>query len=446
MSLAETISRKKWNSFALFLILDVVQIAFVSLLILDESTPLIVSIGLGGSNPFTTVLLFIGIVFAQSVMIYLVAMSMLRKEGMVELYPTFDASTKWRCQYSRDDLVKWTQELAEKSGVSVDRVFIMRSPLPNAFTFSLPLIGTVIVIHTNLLDVLGQSEVMSVIAHELGHVKNADSLISIIVRMPAIFVDLIYLYVYVRLGLGVASSLLVNFDLFLAAVRLGVLIAFFIASRMIMSGSIIFAQRASREAELLADLHAAEVLGAEATINGLIRLGQRAEAVTALVSEIRWLESLNPERMNPLTNAELNQMILSYPLDAIDEVNARQMAPWVFLTTRLTNMRDVYGVEISNQQIKDAVAPAAQNLLAQRKKETHDESSTGPKNMVVDWRKADSDGDRRLSTDELVDLLAMLRENPSKMMFDSEVGRNLLMIDHPDFRRRVISLADAFNL
>ncbi|MCK4484241.1 MAG: M48 family metalloprotease, partial [Candidatus Thorarchaeota archaeon] len=164
MSIAETISRKKWNSFAFFLILDVVQIAFVSLLVLDESTPLIVSIGLGDSNPFTTILLFIGIAFAQSVMIYLVAMSMLRKEGMVELYPKFDASAKWRCQYSRDDLVKWTQELAEKSGVSVDRVFIMRSPLPNAFTFSLPLIGTVIVVHTNLLDVLGQSEVMSVIA------------------------------------------------------------------------------------------------------------------------------------------------------------------------------------------------------------------------------------------------------------------------------------------
>ena len=446
MSMAETITRKKWNSFALFLILDVVQIAFVSLLVLDESTPLIVSIGLGGSNPFTTVLLFIGIAFAQSVMIYLVAMSMLRKEGMVELYPKFDASAKWRCQYSRDDLVKWTQELAEKSGVSVDRVFIMRSPLPNAFTFSLPLIGTVIVVHTNLLDVLGQSEVMSVIAHEIGHVKNADSLISIIVRMPAIFVDLIYLYVYVRLGLGVATSLLVSFDLFLAAIRLGVLIAFFIASRLIMSGSIIFAQSASREAELLADLHSAEVLGAETTINALIRLGQRAEAVTALVSEIRWLESLNPERMNPLTAAELNQMILSYPLDAIEETNARQMAPWVFLTTRLTNMRDVYGVELSNQQIEAAVVPAAQSLLARRKKEIRDESDTTAKDLIVDWRKADYDGDRRLSTEEIVDLLAMLRKNPSKMMFDSEVGRNMLMIGHPDFRRRVLSLADAFNL
>ncbi len=446
MSLAEKMSRKNWKSFAIFLILDIVQIAFVSLLVLDESTPLIVSIGLGGSDPLSTILLFIGIAVAQSVMIYLVAMSMLRKEGMIELYPKFNSSTKWKCQYSRDDIVKWTQELAEKSGVSVDRVFIMRSPLPNAFTFSLPLIGTVIVVHTNLLDVLGQSEVMSVIAHEIGHVKNADSLISIIVRMPAIFVDLIYLYVYVRLGLGVANSLLVSFDLFLVAIRLGVLIAFFIASRMIMAGSIIFAQSASREAELLADFHAAEVLGAETTINALIRLGQRAEAVTALVSEIRWLESLNPERMNPLTNAELNQMILSYPLDAIEEANARQMAPWVFLTTRFTNMRDVYGVELSDQQIEDAVAPAAQSLLTRRKKETQDESSIAPKNLIVDWRKVDYDGDRRLSNDELVDLLAMLRENPSKMMFDSEVGRNLLMIGHPDFRRRVISLADAFNL
>lgn len=446
MSMAETISRKKWNSFAIFLFLDIIQIAFVSLLVLNESTPLIVSINLGGSDPFTTVLLFIGIAAAQSVMVYLVAMSMLRKEGMVELHPKFDTDAKWSCQYSRDDIVKWTLELAEKSGVSVDRVFIMRSPLPNAFTFSLPIIGTVIVVHTNLLDVLGQSEVMSVIAHELGHVKNTDSLISILVRMPAIFVDLIYLYVYVRIGLGVANALLVSFDLFLVAIRLGVLIAFFIASRMIMSGAIIFAQRASREAELLADLHAAEVSGAETTINALIRLGQRAEAVTALVSEIRWLESLNPERMNPLTNAELNQMILSYPLDAIEEANARQMAPWVFLTTRFTNMRDVYGVELSDQQIEDAVAPAARSLLTRRKKEIRDESDSNAKDLIVDWRKVDYDGDRRLSTEEIVDLLAMLRENPSKMMFDSEVGRNLLMIGHPDFRRRVISLADAFNL
>ncbi len=446
MSMAETISRKKWNSLTIFLILDVVQIAFVSLLVLDESTPLIVSIGLGSSDPLTTVLLFVGIAVAQSVMIYLVAIGMLRKEGMVELYPKFDASAKWKCQYSRDDHVKWTKELAEKSGVSVDRVFIMRSPLPNAFTFSLPLIGTAIVVHSNLLDVLGQSEVMSVIAHELGHVKNADSLISILVRMPAFFVDLIYLYVYVRLGLGVANSLLVSFDLLLVAIRLGVLIAFFVASRLIMSWSMIFAQRASREAELLADLHAAEVLGAETTINALIRLGQRAEAVTALVGEIRWLESLNPERMNPLTDAELNQMILSYPLDAIDETNAKQMAPWVFLTTRLTNMRDVYGVELSDQQIEAAVTPAAQSLLTRRKKEIRDESDTEVKDLIVDWRKVDYDGDRRLSTEEIVDLLAMLRKNPSKMMFDSEVGRNLLMISHPDFRRRVISLADAFNL
>ena len=109
-------------------------------------------------------------------------------------------------------------------------------------------------------------------------------------------------------------------------------------------------------------------------------------------------------------------------------------------------MRDVYGVELSDQQIEAAVTPAAQSLLTRRKKEIRDESDTEVKDLIVDWRKVDYDGDRRLSTEEIVDLLAMLRKNPSKMMFDSEVGRNLLMISHPDFRRRVISLADAFNL
>ena len=44
------------------------------------------------------------------------------------------------------------------------------------------------------------------------------------------------------------------------------------------------------------------------------------------------------------------------------------------------------------------------------------------------------------------DLIAMLRENPTKLMFDNEVGMNVLMMSHPDFRRRILSLADAFGL
>ncbi|MFW9975087.1 MAG: hypothetical protein ACFFDQ_07485, partial [Candidatus Thorarchaeota archaeon] len=66
--------------------------------------------------------------------------------------------------------------------------------------------------------------------------------------------------------------------------------------------------------------------------------------------------------------------------------------------------------------------------------------------QIVDWRKVDYDEDRRLSNEELIDLLKLLRQNPQKMLFDREVGMNLLTLDHPDFRRRVLFIADEFGL
>ena len=119
-------------------------------------------------------------------------------------------------------------------------------------------------------------------------------------------------------------------------------------------------------------------------------------------------------------------MIEQYPLDGIDEANARHMAPWVFLATRLKHMREVYGVDLSDQQIKSAIEPAMAFLEEKRpeKEETAEEEDKTPK--TIDWRSVDYDGDRRLSNDELKDLLELLRTNPKKLMFDSEVGKNLL--------------------
>ncbi|MFW9808467.1 MAG: hypothetical protein ACFFE6_03710, partial [Candidatus Thorarchaeota archaeon] len=66
--------------------------------------------------------------------------------------------------------------------------------------------------------------------------------------------------------------------------------------------------------------------------------------------------------------------------------------------------------------------------------------------QTIDWRKVDYDKDRRLSKEELSDLLKLLRENPKKMLFDQEVGVSLHTMDHPDFRRRVLFIADEFDL
>ena len=70
----------------------------------------------------------------QFVMIYLSAGQMLRSPGLVKLYPQAKQLTQWRHKrYTPDDIVKWTLDVAKKSEVSVNKIYLMDSPLPNAF-------------------------------------------------------------------------------------------------------------------------------------------------------------------------------------------------------------------------------------------------------------------------------------------------------------------------
>ena len=439
------VKREKLLAIYAFLIMDFIQILFVSLLYLDDTTPLVVGVDFTRSDPLVSLSLFFGIIVMQIFMIYYIAVKTLRQSDLIELHPLYDEETDWKCRYSRESIVNWTLDLAKRSEASINKVYLMNSPLPNAFTFSLPFLGSVVVVHSNTLEVLNEAEVKAIITHEIGHIKNRDSIVQIFTRMPSFFVDLIYLYVYIRLGLGVVNAFLVFGDFYLAGIRLLALGAFFLLSRILAATSRFFMQKASRAAELQSDYHAASVLGQEATINALIRLGQRVEAITVLIDEIRWLESLNPERAGTIPNAELMRMITQYPLDAIDEVNAREVAPDVFLSTRLKHMREVYGVNLSDEQIRKVVEPAIPGLH-QKRAEAKPEEETPKEPQTVDWRKVDYDEDRRLSSQELADLLKILRENPKKMLFDREVGINLHTMSHPDFRRRVLFIADEFGM
>lgn len=442
----QEVIRSKWLTILTFLVLDIFQIALVSILNFDERLDWIITFDLSQSNPVISVSLFTIITIFQLILAYHLTLRMMSSESMEILYPKYDKEMEWSCRYERDEIVNWTQDLAKDSGVQVTKIYLMKSPLPNAFTFSLPFVGSIVVVHSNILDLLGPTEVKAIIAHEVGHIKNRDSIVSILTHMPSSFIDIVYIYLYLRLGLGAATSLLVNYNILVAGIRILVLIAFFLFSRLLMAISKMLMQKASRDAELLGDLHAARTIGAEYTINALIRLGQRLEVISVLIDEIRWLESLNPERTNPVTQQELMHMIMSYPLDGIEEEIARKAAPGIFLSTRLRKMREVYRLELSDEQIKDSVTPAVEFLLSARAKSIALDQKLDEELETVDWRDVDYDGDRRLSNEELTDLLSILRKNPLKLMFDSEIGKNILMLDHPDFRSRLLFLADAFNM
>ncbi len=438
----EEIERSKWTFLFLFLVADLAQILFVSLIALDDQNPFLISLDIMQKSPLTSLSLFVSISLLQLFLLYMVVGSMLRKRRMKMIYPERSDPEKWDSRYSQDELVSWTRGLAERSEVTVDRIYVMESPMPNAFTFSLPLLGSIVVLYSNLMDLLKPEEVKSIITHELGHIRNNDSPIQILLRMPSFFVHSIYLYIYLRLGLGIASAMLVNFNPFIAGVRFFILLCFIGLSRLMMTISLVLLQRSSRDAELLCDYHAAKVMGVRPTINALIRLGQRVEAISALVDEVKWLESLNPERRKPIDQSDLEKMILAYPLDGIDENNAREVAPELFLTRKLKHMRETYGISLSDEQIKEAVRPAIESLTRQRKEQKSEEPKPG--SGTVEWRDADLDSDERLSEKEIGNLVELLRANPDSVMFETEVGAKILLLSHPDFKRRILQLYEIF--
>src|SRR5215467_10950840 len=75
------------------------------------------------------------------------------------------------------DLVRLVRELANRAGLPMPRVFLMDNPQPNAFATGRNPENAAVAVTTGLLNALSREEVAGVIAHELAHIKNHDTLI-----------------------------------------------------------------------------------------------------------------------------------------------------------------------------------------------------------------------------------------------------------------------------
>lgn len=75
-----------------------------------------------------------------------------------------------------DDPRLWrtVENLAITDGLPMPKVYIMDDPSPNAFATGRNYNNAVVCVTTGLLQIMNDSELEGVIAHELGHVKNYD--------------------------------------------------------------------------------------------------------------------------------------------------------------------------------------------------------------------------------------------------------------------------------
>ena len=80
-------------------------------------------------------------------------------------------------EHTEPELVQIVAELAERAGLPMPRVYIMENPQPNAFATGRNPRRSAVAATTGLLELLSPEEGAGVIAHELAHIKNRDTLI-----------------------------------------------------------------------------------------------------------------------------------------------------------------------------------------------------------------------------------------------------------------------------
>jgi heat shock protein HtpX len=77
---------------------------------------------------------------------------------------------------SAPDLYRIVGDLASRAGLPMPRVFLMDNPQPNAFATGRNPQHAAVAVTTGLLQMLREDEIAGVIAHELAHIKNHDTL------------------------------------------------------------------------------------------------------------------------------------------------------------------------------------------------------------------------------------------------------------------------------
>ena len=171
---------------------------------------------------------------------------------------------------SAPDFYAMVAELAKRADLPMPKVYIIDSPHPNAFATGRDPEHAAVAATTGLLNMLTRDEVAGVMAHELGHVKNRDTLVMTVVATVA----------------G-AISMLANFGLFFrSGDNRGNALATILAVIVAPIAAMIVQMAISRTREFGADKAGAEISGNPmALASALAKISRGAQAIPNPVSE-----------------------------------------------------------------------------------------------------------------------------------------------------------------
>ncbi|QIG78641.1 zinc metalloprotease HtpX [Stakelama tenebrarum] len=169
---------------------------------------------------------------------------------------------------SAPEFVGIVRDLARRAKLPMPRVYLVDEPHPNAFATGRDPQHAAVAATTGLVQMLDREEIAAVMAHELGHVRNRDTLIMTMVATIA----------------G-AISMLANFSLFFRGGR-GAGIAGLLAVLVAPFAAMIVQMAISRTREYGADRASAEISGnPRALASALNKLAQGAQRIPNPVAQ-----------------------------------------------------------------------------------------------------------------------------------------------------------------
>ena len=207
-------------------------------------------------------------------------------------------------QYAAD-----TAGLAERAGMPIPRIYVIDNPQPNAFATGRDPNHAAVAATTGLLNTLTRQEVMGVMAHELAHVRNRDTLT-----------------MTVTATLAGAIGFLANFALFFGAGRdrggllAGILLAIFAP---MAAGLVQMAISRAREYE--ADRIGAEIAGEPLWLASALEKIERGARSTMNVSAERNPATAHMFIINPLNGQGADNLFSTHPATANRIARLRRM-------------------------------------------------------------------------------------------------------------------------
>lgn len=205
------------------------------------------------------------------------------------------------------ELVSMVRQLADNAGLPMPAVYIIETDQPNAFATGRSPSNAAVAASRGLLDRLSREEVAAVMAHELAHIENRDTLIMTITAT-----------------LAGAIGFLGSFALFFRNNRspfgaLGYIVALFVAPL----AATIVQMAISRTREYAADRRGAEICGNPSWLAGALRKIAAAAGRIVNVPAERQPASAHLFIHNPLSGARMDNLFSTHP-DTGNRIRALQ--------------------------------------------------------------------------------------------------------------------------